>query len=152
MASAPVETTSPAGRAEPAPPPNAVPGERASLPQAFKRAFSNFRADQMTDVAASLTYYTMMSLFPALLAVVSLLGIVGTQSLVTDAVTYVGEQGAPKEVTDALQSALENIISSSKAGIGLVIGIAVAVYGASGAFGAAGRALNRVYGVEEDRG
>jgi membrane protein len=125
----------------------------AMLPGAFKRAFANFRRDQMTDTAASLTYYTMMSLFPALLATVSLLGILGTQSLVGDAVQYAADNGAPGEVTDALESALLNIVESSgRAGIGLAIGIAVALYGASGAFGAAGRALNRVYGLDEDRG
>ena len=50
-----------------------------------KRTFKSFQEHKMTDHAASLTYYTMMSLFPALLAMVTILGLVGTQTLITDA-------------------------------------------------------------------
>jgi membrane protein len=117
-----------------------------------KRAFKKFQADEMTDYAAALTYYAMMSLFPALLVIVSLLGVLGDQSLVTKAVDYAREQGAPAEVTDALRSSLEGVVSAGGAvSLTLVFGIAVALYGAAGAFGAAGRALNRVHGAKETR-
>lgn len=119
-----------------------------------KRAFQKFSADNMTDRAGSLTYYVMMSLFPGLLVGISLLGLLGDQSLVTDAVRYARENGAPNEVANALQASLKATIdtASGTASVTLVIGIAVALFGASGAFGAAGRALNDVYGTNENRG
>ncbi|MEA2183764.1 MAG: rane protein [Solirubrobacteraceae bacterium] len=121
--------------------------------QTIKRAFKRFQADNMLDHAAALTYYVMMSLFPALLVGVSLLGVLGNQSLVTDAVKYAKDNGAPAAVTNALELSLNSIVQNSggAVSIALVFGIAVALYGASGAFGAAGRALNDVYGVEETR-
>jgi len=120
----------------------------------LKRAFGKFQADEMADRAAALTYYMMMSLFPALLVGVSLLGLLGDQSLVTDAVRYAQENGAPAELTDALEALLTKTVTATGGAVSgaLVLGIAVALYGASGAFGAAGRALNAVYGVEETRG
>jgi membrane protein len=118
-----------------------------------KRAVKKFRADNMTDRAAALTYYAMMSLFPALLVGVSLLGLLGDESLVTKAVDYARENGAPTEVTNALQASLRALVDSAGGAVSatLVFGVAVALYGAAGAFGAAGRALNEVHGVEEKR-
>ena len=119
----------------------------------LKQAFKEFQADEMIDRAAALTYYMMMSLFPALLVGVSLLGLLGDRSLVTQAVDYASENGAPAEVTDALRALLTKTVEAGGAvSIALFFGIAVALYGASGAFGAAGRALNYVYDVEETRG
>ncbi len=118
-----------------------------------KRAFQKFLADNMTDYAASLTYYVMLSLFPGLLVGVSLLGLLGSESLVTDAVRYASDNGAPAEVTDAIEASLSATIekASGTAGVTLVIGIALALFGASGAFGGAGRALNVAYGTSEER-
>jgi membrane protein len=117
------------------------------------RAFKKFQADEMTDRAAALTYYLMMSLFPALLVGVSLLGLIGNESLVTKAVDYARDNGAPTEVTDALQALLTKTVSAAGGAVSgaLVLGVAVALYGASGTFGAAGRALNVVYRVKETR-
>jgi len=120
----------------------------------LKRAFKKFQADEMNDRAAAMTYYVMMSLFPGLLVAVSLLGLLGTASLVTDAVKYATDHGAPEEVTDALKALLSKTIASANGAVtsALVIGVVVAIYGASGAFGGAGRSLNTVYGVRESRG
>ena len=119
----------------------------------LKRAFKKFQADEMVDRAASLTYYMMMSLFPALLVGVSLLGLLGDRSLVTRAVAYAEDNGAPAAVTDALEALLTKTVTATGGAVStaLVLGLAVALYGASGAFGAAGRALNSIYGVEETR-
>jgi membrane protein len=118
-----------------------------------KRAFKKFQAEGMTDYAAALTYYAMMSLFPALLVTVSMLGVLGDQSLVTKAVDYARQNGAPTDVVNALRSSLEGVVNgaSGAVSLGLIFGLAVALYGASGAFGGAGRALNKVHGVEETR-
>ncbi len=118
----------------------------------LKQAFRRFQADEMTDRAAGMTYYMIMSLFPALLVGVSLLGLLGDSSLVTKAVDYAADKGAPAEVTDALDALLTKTVEAGGAvSLPLVFGIAVALYGAAGAFGAAGRALNDVYDVEETR-
>jgi membrane protein len=124
------------------------------VPSVVKRAFANFREHEMTDHAAGLTYYSMMSLFPALLATVAILGLLGTQDLVTKAVKYARDNGADPSVTDALQASLREAISKSSGAVSvaLFVGLATALYGASGAFGAAGRALNAVYGMTEQRG
>ena len=121
---------------------------------ALKQAFGMFRRHQMTDWAASMTYYLVMALFPGLLVAVSLLGLVGEQSMVTDATEYLRDAGAPASVVDAVRASLETLIETSgtKAGFALVIGLLIGINGASGAFAAAGRALNVVYAVEEDRG
>ena len=120
----------------------------------LKRAVAMFRRHDMTDWGASMTYFLVMSLFPGLLVTVSLLGLFGQQSLVTSSVEYLADAGAPRETIDAVEASLQTLIESSgaKAGFGLVFGLLLAINGASGAFGAAGRALNRVHGVEEDRG
>ena len=119
----------------------------------LKRTFQKFQADEMTDHAAALTYFVMMSLFPALLVGVALLGLLGDQSLVTDAVRYAREHGAPPDAARALDASLSATVKNAGGAVSgaLALGILVAIYGASGAFGGAGRALNVVYGVKETR-
>jgi membrane protein len=117
-------------------------------------AFKRYREHQMTDRAAALTYFAMMSLFPALLVGVSLLGLFGQQGLVEDASNYLLDHGADPATADVVRKALQKMIETSSGALGatLVLSIALALNGASGAFGAAGRALNVVYEVDEDRG
>jgi membrane protein len=117
-------------------------------------AFERYREHQMTDRAAALTYFAMMSLFPALLVGVSLLGLFGQQGLVQDASDYLLEHGADQTTADVVRKALQNMISASSGALGatLLVSIALALNGASGAFGAAGRALDVVYEVAEGRG
>jgi membrane protein len=108
----------------------------------------------MTDRAATLTYYAMMSLFPALLVGVTLLGLVGQQSLVTDATNYLLDHGVDPSTANVVRRVLQNLVNTSGGALGvtLVISVALGLNGASGAFGASGRALNVVYGADESRG
>jgi membrane protein len=124
------------------------------LPQVLVRAVKSFLAHQMPDRAATLTYYAMMSLFPALLLGVTLLGLIGQQGLVQDATRYLLDHGVDADTARVIHRVLQNVISASGGALGatLIISLALALNGASGAFGAAGRALNLVYGVEERRG
>jgi membrane protein len=117
------------------------------------RAFGGFRRHHMTDVAASLTYYAMMSLFPAIVIATSLFGLIGDTTTVSDAVDYLARQGADKTTQAAVGETMRTIVRASSGAVTVALGVSflVALNGASGAFGAAGRALNRVYGVEEDR-
>ena len=118
------------------------------------RAARTYLAHQMTDRAATLTYFAMMSLFPGLLVGVTLLGLFGQQGLVEDATNYLLDHGADVATVKVVRDTLNNMISTSNGALGatLLVSLALALNGASGAFGAAGRALNVVYGVEEDRG
>jgi membrane protein len=127
------------------------PGKRLVVSD-FKRAFKRFQDDQMTDHAAALTYYSLLSLFPALLFGVAALGYFGRQGLVNDAADYLLQAGAPKETVDTVIRALESAQSQRGAAFtALVIALGTSLWGASGAFGAVGRALNVVWRVEEGR-
>ena len=107
----------------------------------------------MADRAAGVTYYSLMSLFPALLFAVAVLGVFGQQGLISDAADYLRDAGAPSDVVDAVTGALQSAQDKRGAAIGaLVLGVATSLYGASGAFGAMGRALNVIWRVEEGRG
>jgi membrane protein len=122
-------------------------------PADFKRAFERFQKDTMTQWAAAVTYYSLLSLFPALLFGVAVLGVFGQQALVADVADYLKDAGAPSEVVDAVTSALESAQSRRGTAAGaLALGLATSLYGASGAFNAIGAALNRVWRVEEGRG
>ena len=128
--------------------------DRASLLSSAKLAFATFRRNQMTDNAASLTYFAMLSLFPALLAGVAMLGLFGQADLADRGARYVLENGADRTTADTVQAMLDKVLASNKgaAGFAFVFSVLLALNGASGAFGAAGRALNKVHGVDEDRG
>jgi membrane protein len=135
-----------------------APGDDSAGRPAFlavlKRAFANFRAHEMTDAAGTLTYFAMMSLFPALLLGVTVLGLVGQQGLISEAGDYLLKNGADPQTAAVVREALQKVISSSGGALGfaLVLSIVLAINGASGAFAASGRALNVIYGVREDRG
>jgi membrane protein len=127
---------------------------RASPFQTAKRAFASFRAHDMTDHGAALTYYLVMSLFPALLVGISLFGLVASTDTVVNATSYLRDAGAPQTAVTAVHDALANLVKSSggKAGTALILGSVIGLNSASGAFGAAGRALNVAFAVDEDRG
>ena len=107
----------------------------------------------MSDHAAALTYYSLMSLFPALLLGVALLGLFGQETLIPDTAEYLKSAGAPSDTVDAVTSALDSAQSQRSTAItALVLGLVLSLNSASGAFGAAGRALNRAWRVDEGRG
>jgi membrane protein len=107
--------------------------------------------DQLTDRAASMTYYTLMALFPGLLLGVSVLGLVGQGSLYEDLIDKVRDV-APADLIDPLEKFLASATSNDAASITFVISLVIGLNGASGALAAAGRGLNVVLGVEDDRG
>jgi membrane protein len=107
----------------------------------------------MADHAAALTYYSLMSLFPALLFGVAVLGLFGQESLIRDTADYLKSAGAPRDTVNAVTSALDSAQSQrSTALTALVLGLAVSLNSAAGAFAATGRALNRAWRVDEGRG
>src|SRR3954453_3385654 len=116
----------------------------------LKRTVREFQADNLTDWAAALTYYAIMAIFPALLALVSLLGVVGhsaTQPLIDNLGTV-----APGPAKDIFTSAIKNLEKNQGAAlIPFVIGLAVALWSASGYVAAFMRASNAIYDVDEGR-
>jgi membrane protein len=116
----------------------------------FKRTIREYRADNLTDWAAALTYYGVLSIFPALIALVSILGLVGhsaTQPLINNL-----DKLAPGPARQIFSSALHNLQHSrGAAGVLFIVGIAGAVWSASGYISAFMRASNAIYDIEEGR-
>lgn len=119
---------------------------------AAKKSVKEFSKDGCTDLAAALTYFSVLSIFPALLALVSILGLVGEPEETKATVLGVLEQMGTSKAKDVIGGPLENMVNSPAAGIGLIAGLAGALWSASGYVGAFGRALNRIYEVKEGRG
>jgi len=116
-----------------------------------KKTLREFTKDQCPDLAAALTYYSVLSIFPALLALVSLLGIFGDAKKTTSALMEIVQGFAPGDTVDAIRQPIEQLSSSSAAGLTLVLGILTALWSASGYVGAFGRAMNRIYEIDEGR-
>jgi membrane protein len=116
----------------------------------LKRTVTEFKKDNLTDWAAALTYYGILALFPALLVLVSLIGLAGqstAQSLI-DNIAGAAPGSAKTIITNAIQN-LQN--SKGSAGILFIVGIAGALWSASGYVGAFSRASNAIYEVGEGR-
>lgn len=117
---------------------------------ALKRTLREFSDDQCTDLAAALTYYAVLSLFPALIAIISILSLFGGTGAIDGIVQIVEDLGQP-DAAQTVGDTLATLQESQAAGFGLVIGLAGALWSASGYVGAFGRAMNRMYEVGEGR-
>ena len=125
---------------------------KTSVWATVKRTFQEFQEDNMTDWAAALTYYGLLSLFPALIALVSLIGLFAdpkpAAQTITDIVTGIG----PSSAADTFRGPIESITSNREtAGLLLIISLAAALWSASGYIGAFTRASNIVYETPEGR-
>lgn len=116
----------------------------------LKRTVAEFKEDNLTDWAAALTYYSVLAIFPALIVLVSILGLVGesaTQPLIDNLGTV-----APGPAKEIFTSALENLQGDQgAAGVLFVVGLLAALWSASGYVGAFMRASNAIYDIEEGR-
>ena len=117
----------------------------------LKRALSEFTKDGCTDLAATLTYFAVLSIFPALLALVSLLGVFGQGEATTKAILDFLNQYAPSSLVELLSEPISQLTTQSGAGLALVVGVAGALWTASGYTGAFSRSMNRIYEVSEGR-
>jgi membrane protein len=126
--------------------------DRPSLFATLRRTFTEFREDNLTDWAAALTYYGLLALFPAMIALVAIVGLFGdpqsTTETITDVVTSIGPQSAADTFADPIKT-----ITSNRGGAGLafVLGLLVALWSASGYVGAFMRASNVIYETPEGR-
>jgi membrane protein len=117
-----------------------------------RRTWSEFSDDGGTDLAAGLTYYSVLAIFPGLIALLSLVGLLGQADESVDTILdmvkpFISDPTTYQKVSDAING----LATSSGAGVGLVVGIVGALWSASGYVGAFGRAMNRIYEVEEGR-
>jgi membrane protein len=125
---------------------------RTSLFATVKRTVTEFSEDNMTDWAAALTYYGLLSLFPALIALVSILGLVGDPASTTKTITQMVTKLGPSSAADTFAGPIKSITSHrSAAGILLIVGLATALWSASGYVGAFMRAANVIYETPEGR-
>src|SRR4051795_1519595 len=121
---------------------------RRSWPQTLKRTGKQFSEDKLTTWAAALTYYAVLSIFPALLALVSIVGLIGksaTQPLLSNLNSV-----APGPVKNILSSSLHGLSTGSST-LAFIIGLALAIWSASGYIGAFMDAANEVWDAPEGR-
>jgi YihY family inner membrane protein len=128
--------------------PTQLPG--GSWWAASKRTVREFRVDNLSDWAAALTYYSVLSMFPALLVLVSLIDLAG-QSAIQGLLDNIG-QVAPGSVNDILSTAIRNLQQTrGSASVLALVGLGVALWSASGYVAAFMRASNAIYDVPEGR-
>lgn len=116
----------------------------------FTKTVREFFSDHCTDLAAALTYYSVLALFPGLLAVFSLLGVFGQGEKAATEILNIVSSVAP-EAVDTLQGPIEQMANAPAAGFALVTGLILAIWSASGYVGAFSRAMNRIYEIDEGR-
>jgi membrane protein len=130
--------------------PTALP--RRSWMDTLKRTVLSFREDKLQHWAAALTFYAVLAIFPALLVMVSLVGLfaspAGVSRVLTDTVTQLGPETAAK----TFQGPIESITSNrGAAGALFIVGLVVALWSASSYVSAFADACNTIYEVEEGR-
>jgi membrane protein len=123
---------------------------RRSWGGVFKRTVREFKEDNLTDLAAALTYYGILAIFPAVIALISIVGLVGhsaTNTLISNL-----DKLAPGTARQVFTSAIQGLQKSrGSAGLLFIVGIAGALWSASGYVGAFMRASNAIYDIPEGR-
>jgi len=133
-------------------PESTKPSSDTGVLATLKRTASEFIEDNLSDWAAALTYYGLLALFPALVAMVSLIGLVGDPQSTTSTLTEIITEIGPQSAADTFSGPIESIASSqSTAGFAFVLGLALALWSASGYVGAFIRASNVIYETPEGR-
>jgi membrane protein len=120
--------------------------------RAAKASVREFREDNLTDWAAALTYYAVLSIFPALIVLVALVGLLGQYPQTTNSILDIIDKLGPSSTVDTFRGPIEGVVKS-KGGAGALLGfgLVAAVWSASGYIGAFTRASNAIYEVEESR-
>ena len=147
-------------QAEPEPeaaPPGAVGGsDYTSGPRrpaffVLRLTVREFLDDRGIDLAAALTYYAVLAIFPGLIALMALVGVFGQAQSSVDVILEILAPLISAESLDRVRTILTELAGVPSAGVALVVGVVGALWSASGYVGAFGRAMNRIYEVEEGR-
>ncbi len=118
----------------------------------LKRTVSEFRDDNLMDWAAALTYYGVLALFPALIALISIVGLFGDADGTTETLSEIVTDLGPSSAANTFRGPIESITANrGTAGVLFFAGLAGALYSASGYVGAFMRASNVIYEVDEGR-
>jgi membrane protein len=129
-----------------------MPSGRDQWVAVAKAIYGRFGEVQVTDRAAALTYYSILSLFPALLVIVSLLALLGEYPDTYQSIINTLRDAAPGAAVDTIDSALRSSLSDrGNAGVLLVVGLALTLYSAAGAMGAAMRSLEAINRAKQSR-
>src|SRR5215208_1905727 len=132
----------------------ATPGDlpKRSWFPTLKRTFLEFKEDKLNHWAAALTYYAVLSLFPAMIVMISLVGLFADPASVTKFLTNVVGALGPESAVDTFKGPIESVTSNrGAAGVMAIVGIVAAQWSASGSVGAFTEASNSIYEVEEGR-
>ncbi len=116
-----------------------------------RKTAREFSDDQCTDLAAALTYYSVLSLFPAAIAILSLVSLVGQGPSTVDTLLGILRHVGASSAADTLEPTLTQLSKAQNSGFALIIGLAAALWSASGYVGAFGRGMNRIYEIDEGR-
>jgi len=117
----------------------------------LRKTVHEFTEDQCTDLAAALTYYAVLAIFPAMIALISVLGVIGQGPKAIQTIIDTLQPLVSAQVLDTITTNLNGVANAPGAGVALVVGLLVALWSASGYVGAFGRAMNRIYEIEEGR-
>ncbi len=127
-------------------------GRGHSTRSTIKGTFLEFSEDNMSDWAAALTYYGLLALFPALIAMVAIIGVVGNPASTTRTITEVITKIGPSSAAETFAGPIRSITSQrSTAGVLLVVGLLGSLYSASSYVGAFMRASNVIFETPEGR-
>jgi len=119
----------------------------------LRTTLREFGEDGLTDLAAALTYFAVLSVFPALIALVSIGSLIGLRGdTITGLLGELAEQGVlPTSAIETLTPVLDNVLQAPAPGLGLILGIGTALWAASNYVKGFGRAMNKIYEVPEGR-
>jgi membrane protein len=116
-----------------------------------KMAFAEFKRDQCADLAAALTFYAIAAVFPAFIVLASLVSLIGENERTADALVGLIEDLGQKDAAEQLRGPITELAQARGGGFALLIGTLLALWSASAYVGAFGRAMNRIYEVDEGR-
>jgi membrane protein len=124
---------------------------KATWMYSLKRTLTEFGRDGCSDYAAALTYYAVLSIFPALIAFVSLISLVGERERTEQFILDTASQLVDDNFVSSIEGVIGQVSSASGAGLGLAIGILAALWTASNYVNAFSRAMNRIFEIDEGR-
>jgi membrane protein len=116
-----------------------------------RRTAREFSDDQCTDLAAALTYFSVLALFPAAIAMLSVVSLAGQAPKTVDTLLQILRDVGATSAASTLEPTLRQLSQTQNSGVALIVGLAAALWSASGYVGAFGRGMNRIYEIDEGR-